>query len=35
MDLRNIGVKSWRIKSLDRSELAYVVRKAKAKLKGL
>jgi hypothetical protein len=35
MDLRIIGAKRWRIRNLDRSEWAYVVRAAKAKLKGL
>jgi len=35
MDWRNIDVKRWTIRSLGRSEWAYVMRKVKAKLKGL
>jgi hypothetical protein len=34
-DLRNMGVKRWRSRALDRTEWASVVREAKAKLKGL
>jgi hypothetical protein len=33
-DLRNIGTKRWRIKALDRVELASVIKEAKVKLKG-
>jgi hypothetical protein len=33
-DLRKLGVKGWRTKSLDRVEWASIVREAKAKLKG-
>jgi hypothetical protein len=35
LDLRNVSVKIWRTEALDRKERACVVRKAKAKLKGL
>jgi hypothetical protein len=35
MDLRNIGVKRWRSRALDRAEWASVVREAMAKLKGM
>jgi putative cell wall-binding protein len=34
-DLRNMGVKRWRIRASDRTECASVVREAKDKLKGL
>jgi len=34
-DLKNMGVKRWRTRALDRTEWASVVRAAKAKLKGL
>jgi hypothetical protein len=34
-DLRNMGVKRWRPRALDRTEWASIVREAKAKLKGL
>jgi hypothetical protein len=34
-DLRNLGVKRWRSSALDGTEWASIVRKAKAKLKGL
>jgi hypothetical protein len=33
-DLRNMGIKRWRIKVLDRAEWASVIKEAKAKLKG-
>jgi hypothetical protein len=33
-DLRNLGVKRWRMKALDREEWASIKREAKAKLKG-
>jgi hypothetical protein len=33
-DLRNIGIKRWTIKGLDRVEWASIVKEAKAKLKG-
>ena len=33
-DLRKLGVKRWRMKALDREELASIVREAKGKLKG-
>jgi hypothetical protein len=33
-DLRKLGVKRWRMKSLDRLEWASIIREAKAKLKG-
>jgi hypothetical protein len=33
--LRNMGVKIWRTRALDRTEWVSVVREAKAKLKGL
>jgi hypothetical protein len=32
-DLRNMGIKRWRIKALDRVELTSIVKEAKAKLK--
>jgi hypothetical protein len=32
-DLRRLGVKRWRMKAVDRVELASIVREAKAKLK--
>jgi hypothetical protein len=35
LDLKNIGVKRWRTRALDRTEWASVVREIKAKLKGL
>jgi len=34
-DLRNPSVKRWTVKALDREEWASLIRKAKAKLKGL
>ena len=33
-DLRKLGVKQWRTKTLDREEWASIIREAKAKLKG-
>ena len=33
-DLRKLGVKRWRAKTLDRDEWGSIIRKAKAKLKG-
>jgi hypothetical protein len=33
-DLRNMGIKQWRIKALDRVEWASIIKEAKAKLKG-
>jgi hypothetical protein len=33
-DLRTLGVKRWRTKTLDREEWASIIREAKAKLKG-
>jgi len=33
-DLRKLGVKRWRTKSLDREEWASIIREAKAKLTG-
>jgi hypothetical protein len=33
-DLRNMGIKRWRIKVLDRVEWAAIIKEAKAKLKG-
>jgi hypothetical protein len=33
-DLRKLGVKGWRTKTLDRVEWASIIREAKAKLKG-
>ena len=33
-DLRKLGVRRWRTKSLDREEWASIIREAKAKLKG-
>jgi hypothetical protein len=33
-DLRNLGVKRWRTKAVDREEWASIIREAKAKLKG-
>jgi hypothetical protein len=35
LDLRNMDVKRWRRRALDRTEWAFVIRKGKAKLKGL
>jgi hypothetical protein len=35
LDMRNMGVKGWRTRHLDRTECAPVVREAKDKLKGL
>jgi hypothetical protein len=34
-DLRNIGIKRWRIKALDKAQWASIIKEAKAKLKGL
>jgi hypothetical protein len=34
-DLRNMDIKRWRIKVLDRVEWASIIKEAKAKLKGL
>jgi hypothetical protein len=33
-DFKNMGVKRWRTRALDRTEWASVVREAKARLKG-
>jgi hypothetical protein len=33
-DLRNMGIKRWRIKALDKVESASIIKEAKAKLKG-
>jgi len=33
-NLRNLDVKGWRAKALDREEWASIIREAKAKLKG-
>jgi hypothetical protein len=33
-DLRNMGIKRWRITALDRVEWASIIKEAKAKLKG-
>jgi hypothetical protein len=33
-DLRNMDIKRWRIKALDRVERASIIKEAKAKLKG-
>jgi putative cell wall-binding protein len=33
-DLRNMGIKRWRIKASDRVEWASIIKEAKAKLKG-
>jgi transcription termination factor 2 len=33
-DLRTLGVKQWRTKSLEREECASIIKEAKAKLKG-
>jgi hypothetical protein len=35
LDLRNVGVKRWQTRALDRTDLASVVREAEAKLKRL
>jgi hypothetical protein len=35
LDLRDVGVKRWRIRALDRTEWASVVTEAKTRLKGL
>jgi hypothetical protein len=35
LDLRNMSVKRWRARALDRTECASVVREAEAILKGL
>jgi hypothetical protein len=35
LDLRNMGVRRWRTRTVDRTEWASVVREAEAKLKGL
>jgi hypothetical protein len=34
-DVRNMGIKRWRSRALDRIEWASIMRQAKAKLKGL
>jgi hypothetical protein len=34
-DLRNVDIKRWRIKALDRVECASIIKEAKAELKGL
>jgi hypothetical protein len=34
-DLRNMGIKRWRVKALERDEWATIIKEAKAKLKGL
>jgi hypothetical protein len=34
-DLRNMGIKRWRIKALDSVERASIIKEALAKLKGL
>jgi hypothetical protein len=34
-DLRNMGIKRWRTKMLDRVEWASIINEAKTKLKGL
>jgi hypothetical protein len=34
-DLRNMGIKRWKIKALDRVEWASIIKEAKAKQKGL
>jgi hypothetical protein len=34
-DLRNMGIKRWRIEVLDRVEWAAIIKEAKTKLKGL
>ena len=33
-DLRELGVKRWRMKALEREEWASIIKEAKAKLKG-
>jgi hypothetical protein len=33
-DLRELGVKWWRMKALEREEWASIIKEAKAKLKG-
>jgi hypothetical protein len=33
-DLRNMGIKRWRIRALDRAEWASIIKEAKTKLKG-
>ena len=33
-DLRKLGVKRWRTKELEREEMASIIKKVKAKLKG-
>jgi hypothetical protein len=35
LDLRNVAVKSWRTRALDRKEQAAVMREAKGKIKKL
>jgi hypothetical protein len=35
MGFRNMGLKIWKTKVLDRAECAFVVRETKAELKGL
>jgi ABC-type molybdenum transport system ATPase subunit/photorepair protein PhrA len=35
IDLRNVGLKRWRKRALDRIKWASVVREARVKLKGL
>jgi hypothetical protein len=34
-DLRELGVKQWRMKALEREEWASIIKEAKAKLKGV
>jgi hypothetical protein len=35
LDLRNMGVKTWRTRTSDRTERASVMREAKAEIEGL
>jgi hypothetical protein len=35
LDLRNMGVEKWRVRAMDRTEMASLKREAKAKIKGL
>jgi hypothetical protein len=35
LDLRNMGVKRWRLRALDRTEWTSIMRAAKARFKGL